>query len=114
MKNIESPQIPNIYKVITSFINNHIRFHTIQLFRRSGPTVYTPEGTGVLINFFGVYCLLTSRQVVEDSFENNLLYLKLGPEEYILCTGTTEESERKSNLTISYIILDLSIADALI
>jgi len=107
-------QIPIINSIITSFINNQIRFHTIQLFRKSGSTAYTPVGTGVLVDFYGIFCLLTSRQVVEDSFENNHLYLKLCPEEYILCTGTTEESERKSNLTISYIILDLSIAESLI
>jgi hypothetical protein len=114
MKNIESHQIPNIDKVITAFINNNIRFHTIQLFRKSGSTAFLPEGTGVLIDFYGVLCLFTSRQDVEDSFENNQLYFILGPEEYILCTGTTEESERKSNLTISYIILDLAVAESLI
>ena len=114
MKNIESHQIPNIYKVITSFINNHIRFHTIQLFRKSGSTENKHEGTGILIDFFGVYCLFTSRHIVEDTFESNQLYFKLRPDEYLLCTGTTEESERKSNLTISYIILNLSIAESLI
>lgn len=114
MKNIESHQNPHIDKVITAFINNHIRFHTIQLFRKSGSTEYTLEGTGVLTDFYGIFCLLTSKHIIEDSFENNQLYFKLGPDEYLLCTGTTEESERKSNLTISYIILDLPIAESLI
>ena len=114
MGNKESPQIPNIDKVTTGFINNHIRFHTIQLFRRSGPTVYTPEGTGVLVDFYGVLCIFTSSHIVDNSFEENHLYIKLGPEEYILCTGTTQESERKSNHTMSYIILDLPIAESLI
>ena len=116
MENIEKSHapIPNHDKVIIEYVNNHIRFHTIQLFRKIGSTIFTPEGTGILVDFYGIYCLFTTKPILEDSFENNLLYLKLGPEEYILCTGTTEESERKSNLTISYIILDLSIADALI
>jgi hypothetical protein len=114
MKNIESHQNPHIDKVITGFINNHIRFHTIQLFRKSGSTAFVPEGTGVLTDFYGVFCIFTSKYVVEDSFENNLLYFKLGPEEYLLCTGSTQESERKTSLTISYIILDLSIAESLI
>jgi hypothetical protein len=114
MKNIESHQNPNIYKVITGFINNHIRFHTIKLFRKSGSTEYTLEGTGVLTDFYGVLCLFTSSHIVDNSFEENHLYFKLGPEEYILFTGTTEESERKSNLTISYIILNISIAESLI
>ena len=114
MKNIELHQILNSEKIITAFINNHIRFHTIQLFRKSGSKENKQKGTGILIDFFGVYCLFTSRHIVEDTFESNQLYFKLGPDEYLLCTGTTEESERKSNLTISYIILDLSIAESLI
>ncbi len=115
MKNIESHHNPNIDQVITSFINNHIRFHTIQLFRKSGSTEFGPEGTGILVDFFGVFCIFTSKYVVENSFEENHLYFKLGPEEYILCTGTKEESERKSkNLDLAYIILDLPIAESLI
>jgi hypothetical protein len=114
MKNIDSSQISNIHIVITAFINNHIRFHTIQLFRKSGSTEYTLEGTGVLTDFYGVLCIFASKNVVEESFENNQLYFKLGPEEYILCTGSTQESERKSILNISYIILDLAIAESLI
>lgn len=115
MKNIESHQTPNFDKVITSFINNQIRFHTIQLFRKSGSIEFAPEGTGVLIDFFGVYCLFTSRHIVEDTFENILLYFKLGPEEYILCTGSTQESETNNdNTNTAYIILDLSIAESLI
>ncbi|HLO55471.1 MAG TPA: hypothetical protein VK169_14350 [Saprospiraceae bacterium] len=107
-------QTSDINAIITGFINNHIRFHTIQLFRKSGSTEYTLEGTGVLTDFYGVLCLFTSSHIVDNSFEENHLYFKLGPEEYILCTGTTQESERKSNLTISYIILDLPIAESLI
>lgn len=117
MKNIETHQISNIYKVITSFINNHIRFHTIQLFRKSGSTVFVPKGTGILINFYGVLCLFTSKYVLDDSFENNQLYFKLGPDEYLLCTGSTEESEtttRKSNLNLAHIILNLYIAESLL
>lgn len=114
MKNIESHQIPNIDIIITGFINNHIRFHTIQLFRKSGSTIFTPEGTGILIDFYSVLCIFTLSHIVDNSFEENHLYFKLGPEEYILCTGTTQESERKSNLTISYIILDLPLTESLI
>lgn len=114
MRNIESPQIPNINKIITGFINNHIRFHTIQLFRKLGSTEFASEGTGILTDFYGVLCLFTSSHIVDNSFEENHLYIKLGPEEYILFTGTTQESERKSNHTRSYIILDLPIAESLI
>ncbi len=117
MKNIETSQtpIPNLDKVITSFINNKIRFHTIQLFRKSRSNIFTPEGTAVLVDFFGVYCLLTSKQIVENSFERNQLYFKLGPDEYLLCTGSTEESEpKRKSLDLAYIILDLSIAESLI
>jgi len=116
MKNIETSQIPipNIDKVITSFINNHIRLHTIQLFRKSGSSAYIPESTGVLVDFYGILCLFTSRQIVDNSFEGNQLYFKLGPEEYLLCTGSAEESERKSILNLAYIILDISLAESLI
>ncbi len=114
MKNVNSYQIPNIDKVITGFINNHIRFYTIQLLRKSGSTEYTLEGTGVLTDFYGVFCIFTSKYVAENSFEENQLYFKVGPEEYILCTGSSEESERKSVLNLSYIILDLPIAESLI
>jgi len=115
MKNIETPQSPisNFYKVISEYVNNHIRFHTIQLFRKSGSTEYTLEGTGVLTDCYGVLCIFTSSHIVDNSFEENHLYIKLGPEEYLLCTGSTEESERKSILNLSYIILDLSIAESL-
>lgn len=94
MKNIETPHtsIPNLDKVITQYINNHIRFRTIQLFRKLGSSAYTSEGTEILIDFFGVYCLLPSKHIVENSFDRNLLYFKLGPEEYILCTGNTSLS----------------------
>lgn len=115
MKNIDSPQFPNIDKVITGFITNQIRFHTIQLFRKSGSTAFVQEGTGVLIDFYGVLCLFTSNQIIEDSFEKNQLYFKLGPEEYILCTGNTEESEpKRKSLDTAYIILDLDIAESLL
>lgn len=93
--------IPNFSKVITQYINNHIRFYTILLFRKSGSTAYKPEGTGVLVEIFGIFCLLTSKHIVKNSFKNNQLYFKLGPEEYLTCTGSTEESERKSILNIS-------------
>jgi hypothetical protein len=115
MKNIDSSQISNIDKVITGFINNHIRFHTIQLFRKSGSTEYTLEGTGVLTDFYGVLCLFTFNQIIEDSFEKNQLYFKLGPDEYILCTGNTVESEpKRKSLDVAYIILDLDIAESLL
>lgn len=119
MINIKIPQtpIPNFDKVIISHINNYIRFHTIQLFRKSGSTVFTTESTGVLVDFYGVFCLFTSKHIVDDTFEHNLLYFKLGPEEYILCSGTTEESEiikNNKNLNLAYIVLDLPIAESLI
>jgi hypothetical protein len=109
-------QIPNINAIITGIINNNIRFHTIQLFRRSRSAVFAPEGTGILVDLHGVFCLFTSKHIVENSFDQNLIYFKLGPEEYILCTGNSEESEtniEKSNLYLAYIILDLSIAESL-
>jgi hypothetical protein len=115
MENIESHQIPNFDKVIIEYVNNYIRFHTIQLFRKSGSTAFTPEGIGILVEILGLFCLFTSKHIVENSFDRNLLYLKLGPEEYILCTGTTKESEtNESNLNSAYIILDLSIAESLL
>jgi len=116
MENIQSHQnpTPNFDKVITSFINNHIRFHTIQLFRKSGSTTFTPEGTGVLVEIFGIFCLFTSKHSVENLFESNLLYFNLGAEEYILITGTTDETETNTdNINTAYIILDLSIAESL-
>lgn len=115
MKNIESPQMTTTVKVITGFINNHIRFHTIQLFRKSGSTIFVPDGTGVLVNFFGIFCLFTNKQILENSFESDLLYFKIGPNEYILCTGNIEESEpKRKSLDIAYIILDLSLIESLI
>ncbi|MBK8624004.1 MAG: hypothetical protein IPN86_00035 [Saprospiraceae bacterium] len=113
---IPDDQIPNINAIITGFVNNHIRFHTIQLFRRSGSTAFVPEGTGVLVDYYGIFCLFTSKHILENSFESNQLYFKLGPEEYILCTGSSEESEtklEKNNQNLAYIILDLSIAESL-
>ncbi len=108
-------QIPNKNAIITAFINNQVRFHTIQLFRKSSLTDYKPEGTGVLVNFFGIYCLFTNKQILENSFESDLLYFKLGQNEYILCTGNTDESEpKRKRLDITYIILDLTLAESLI
>ncbi|HMR90319.1 MAG TPA: hypothetical protein PKD51_19290 [Saprospiraceae bacterium] len=111
---INNPSI-RFVPFITDFINNNIRFHTIQLFIKSSPTKFITEGTGVLLNFHGVCCLLTSGNVVEDTFENNFLYFKLGPEEYLFCTGTTEASElKRKSLDLAYIILDIPIAESLI
>jgi len=41
-------EIPNNNAIITAYINYHIRFHTIQLFKKTGSTTFAPESTGVL------------------------------------------------------------------
>jgi hypothetical protein len=119
MDNLEKIEggIPGFDKIITGFIDNHIRYHTIQFFKKTGADTFAPEGTGVLVNISGVFCVFTASHVIENLEDKNHLYFRYGSEKYISSSGIIRVSDYKINKNhpdIAYINLEQEVTDELL
>jgi hypothetical protein len=110
MDNLEKIEggIPGFDQIITGFIDGHIRYHTIQFFKKTGTYTFEPEGTGVLVNIFGLFCVFTASHVLESMSDDAPLYFRYGDNKYITCSGIMRESDFRTNKTspdLAYLIL---------
>lgn len=119
MKNAERVEdvIPNYDEVITNLVTYHIRYHTIRFFKKTGVDTFVPEGTGVLVSLYGVFCVFTAGHVTENMDDHRYLYFRFGPNKYIPCTGTLRDSDDKIRIIlpdVTYVILDQNVVEQLL
>ncbi|MBP6234858.1 MAG: hypothetical protein KA270_00905 [Saprospiraceae bacterium] len=108
--------IPGFDNIINGFIDNNIRYYTIQFFKKTGADTFAPEGTGVLVHIFNVFCVFTASHVIENLEDKNLLYFRYGPEKYISSSGIIRVSDykiSKNHPDIAYIILEKEVIEQL-
>lgn len=119
MKNIEISHttIPYYDDVITDFVNDNIRYYTIQFFKKTRFDTFAPEGTGVLVFIYDEYCVFTANHVSGSINDQKNLYVQCGPDNYIPCSETVRNPDSKiknKQSGATYLILEQEVVDQIL
>lgn len=111
------PTSEEMFKYAMDVCENQITHYTIQLWKfiekydyhlKDNKKIPKAKGTGVLLKYIGKHFLLTAKHVIEDVSEENLLYFRSAPDEYLSITGIVGMMDTENDSEIDLAFVEIS------